>query len=231
MDSKQGYWLEGVVVVVVTCAMVVGVRGWPKLDDATSQVWAGWVQAIGSIAAILAAVAVASRQVRSARAQSIEAERREIANILQALRDEIEALWEGFEKTFGGRLSRSEPGKVFEFWWPSPEDPFVVYRSSAGKIGQIDNHDLRRAIVRVYARAEGMLVTVRTHNALLLTLRAARDAFEEDKTRLNWKRVKRAERAIISYGDTMRALYLDMDGLIKDALRLLPDRAIGGPMR
>ncbi len=226
-DQKVMGWREWTVVFVglgiaLTVAAIVSqdVR-----EFFTSQVPAGWVQALGSVAAILVAVAVANNQVKSARAQALEAERREMFNILQAIRDEIETLWEGFQKTFGYRFADSNPDEVFNFIWPSPEDPFVVYHASAGKIGHIDNHELRRTIVRLYARAEGMLVTVRTHNARLLAVRAARRAWEDTQTDLNKTRLADAETEAKAYANIMRGLYEDIDKLVEDAKRLLPSQA------
>jgi hypothetical protein len=179
---------------------------------------AAWVQAIGSIGAVLIAVGLFYAQHEKARelisaqdAQAIarekEAERAEIRHLLRSLRDEISVVVEGFEKRNGKLLMEGKQGEAFWYQIPVPDRPFPVYESSVDRIGKIPNDELRRLIVIGYGRALGVVQSIRMNNIIVSKFEQAdhwSNVYNDDVhggLRLS------ALNAANTYGDTLREIY------------------------
>src|ERR1700693_3912733 len=93
--------------------------------------WPSWVQAVGSIGAILVAIWVLRKQ----NAQAIERENDEILQLLFSLQDEISVTAEGFAEN-GGKALLALTSGAFTNRVPLSENAFVVYNGSTSKIGK-----------------------------------------------------------------------------------------------
>lgn len=136
---------------------------------------AAWVQAVGSILAILSAIWVSRDQHLKALIREDTKERQEGRNILLSLRDEFSVTSDGFAIAGGHLLDELKEGDVFFIEWYSEEKPFVVFDACASQIGKINNDDLRRDIIQAIMQARGLLLTlkmnteyVRKHNHWIL---------------------------------------------------------------
>lgn len=182
-------------------------------DNAT----AAWVQAIGSIGAIGAAIEVGRRQYatglrlqhmqeqRETRKQQ-EAERAEVSRVLQAIHDEIEVRWAQFEEIIGAHLDACSEagGRMFAVYNLMPVELFPVYRSLVGRLPLIADRNLRRGIVRCYARMEGLVLTVETNSELAkkyLDATAEADTISRTTERLIAIRI--AEERLCSYFEVL----------------------------
>lgn len=62
----KSVWPEATAVMVTAAGVALAIRGWPTLEDATTQqVWAAWAQAVGSVIAVVAAFLVGRQQAQS----------------------------------------------------------------------------------------------------------------------------------------------------------------------
>jgi len=163
-DRKDpGTWVGGLIAICVflfICSRIGGAFGLTKSD------WPGWVQAIGSVCAILAAVWVSYDQHMKARQRDADKETQEIKNILKSLRDELAVTAEGFAQNMGALLDASNDDEPFEFEWQPAEKPFVIFDACASQIGKIENDDLRRDVIRTYAQARGLLLSLKMNTLL-----------------------------------------------------------------
>ncbi|WP_250450707.1 hypothetical protein [Caballeronia sp. ATUFL_M2_KS44] len=129
----------------------------------TSQDLAAWVQAIGSIGAILAAIWVLHRQHE----QDKETEWREVRAFVAAVREELQVTLQNYEHT-RKRLLAVADGDFFAFIFPATsEAAFTFYNNASAQVGKIPDADLRRMIVTAYAQAKGLIASYQLNNGML----------------------------------------------------------------
>lgn len=196
--------LDGWQIPLATIAGVMGASAYFYHPATTSEAVAAWVQAVGSIGAILAAVWVAHRQYQQTR--QLELERAKAADdkdaaetraFVLAVREELSALWEGY--CIGARrlLLAVPEGGVCNFRFPVTSDAFTVYNNASAMVGRVTNPELRRAIITAYATAKGMVYTYQLNNDLVSDF----DNFEtlyrgEDRA----ARLQQKQQRLIEYG-------------------------------
>jgi hypothetical protein len=108
---------------------------------------AAWVQAIGSVGAILTAVWVFQRQYQA----TIDNDKAETRAFVLAIRAEIETVWHEYSGLTGKHLRAVPPGAFYDQLSPSSTNRLMVYANSSARVGKIDNDRLRKMIVQVYA--------------------------------------------------------------------------------
>lgn len=202
-------WLpEAVAFAGVAIGVGIGVgvayHGWPVWPEAEGQTWAAWVQAVGSVAAILAAVWVARDQNRTAERRHQQTLDAELRNFLAGVRDELTVLWALYMAQAGNVVASTKEGETVNFWWPAPEEPFTVWRSGVDKIGRIRDDALRQSLITVYTLANGLILTFKAHNELLTVGIAACRKAEETPTPFNEKIRDAAVEEWLNYDDQLR---------------------------
>ncbi len=157
-----------------TIAFVMGASAYFSHPADSSEAVAAWVQAVGSIGAILAAVWVAHRQYEQTRALELErakaADDKEVAEtraFVLAIREELTALWEGYCIGTRKMLLEIPEGAPCNFRFPVTSDAFTVYNNASAMVGRVTNPELRRAIIVAYATAKGMVYTYQLNNDLV----------------------------------------------------------------
>ena len=136
------------------------------------QTVAAWVQAIGAIAAIGGAAWVAQGQMRQAHAADAE----ETRAFVQAVLDELTVVWGDYAPTLGKRLRETGDDEILSLPAPPRERVFVIYPNNSARLGKVDDGDLRRLIVDVYARADSLLHGFRVLHELGDTVRVMSEA-------------------------------------------------------
>jgi len=182
----------GIVVLLATTLLVFGL--FPSMS---SEAGAAWIQAVGSIGAILSAIWVMSAQNRAAEKR----DREEIRHFLLALRDEIYVLATAFAERSGKSLLERDDGAFF-LKIPVTEAAFAIYNSSADKVGRVKNDILRQNIVITYARAFGFIKTIQMNNHFL-----------EEYERAHWAALATGNPVDVQYRDA-RFRVLDEYGTI-----------------
>lgn len=128
----------------------------------SSQDWAAWVQALGSMGAIWIAVWILKKQNEHA----VRREEDETDQIILSLRDEVFALLAGFNQYNGPKLKENPTG-AFILRVPVSEGAFAIYNGSSGRIGKVRNHELRARIVITYARAYGFIKMLQLNSEMV----------------------------------------------------------------
>ncbi|KAF1042591.1 MAG: hypothetical protein GAK35_02638 [Herbaspirillum frisingense] len=145
----------------------IALTSWAIALDFSKGDLAAWVQAIGSIGAIGAAIWVMSeqhrRQSQSQKEERDEQERR----LLVSLRSEMLLSLAAFDQTTNLALRKAVPGDCFWSTYEFPERPFVIFESSAAHIGLIRNDEVRELIISSYILARGVLVLISMNNDLV----------------------------------------------------------------
>ena len=92
----------------------------------------------------------------------------EVEGVLQAIHVEITVLWERYMEAMGNRMEKLEKGSYFPYKWDPSRDYFTIYNSNAHVIGQIEDEDLRRDIVKAYTLSKALLDSYKTNSELLV---------------------------------------------------------------
>jgi hypothetical protein len=124
---------------------------------------AAWVQAIGSIGAILAAVWVANYQYERARRDDHE----ETKAFVGAVVEELKTIWQGYSADTRQRLWEVKDEGFLDLVYPVTSDAFTIYNGASVRVGKVDDPELRRLIVHVYAQAKGIVSSYQLNNEMV----------------------------------------------------------------
>jgi hypothetical protein len=154
-------------------AGVMAVSAFCAYPAKTSADVAAWVQAVGSIGAILVAVWVAHRQYTQTRQLELDhvaaaeaKEKAEVRAFVQSVKQELSSIWEGYSTGIRPALLAVADGSYFGMIVAAQTDAFTVYNNASPQVGKVDDEELRRLIVETYARAKGHIYSMQLNNAL-----------------------------------------------------------------
>ncbi|HGL6719967.1 hypothetical protein NTJ56_13835 [Burkholderia contaminans] len=172
-------WLAPLAVFVVVI-LYVAFRAKPMQSAADI---AAWVQGVGSLLAIIAAIGIYAKQYTDKQADD-ESETRAF---VEAIREEVQAAWDGYITEIHPALQALPDGHAFDVIYPVSTATFPIYENGASMVGKINDPELRRIIVKTYSLARGLISTFQHNNSmltehkqlLLLYLQPNRDAVLE----------------------------------------------------
>lgn len=87
-------------------------------------------------------------------------------SVLKAIRTEIQELWDIYSAGVGSAISKHQAGVAFRYYWPAYSDYFTVFNGNAVFIGQLDDDELRKSIVRAYVRAKSTVDSFTLNNSM-----------------------------------------------------------------
>jgi len=138
---------------------------WFKKENFASTVLGGVLAIAGGLAATLWADNLQARRKRREDAEFSE-------NVIRAIRREIEAIQEIYNKGIGGRLRECPKGQRFPFWLGMTQNWFTVFDSNAVNLGKIEG-ELSRQIITVYIRMKQLIEEFRINGEYLKWLKEA----------------------------------------------------------
>jgi hypothetical protein len=166
--------MDGWQIPLATLGFVLCATAYGRHPATTSEAVAAWVQAVGSIGAILAAVWVSHKQYRDTR--ELEAQRaadeaaKDLAQtvaFVQAIREELRSIWYGYSSDARKRLLAVPTHEFLNYIYPVSADAFTIYNSMSSHVGKVPDAELRRLIVVVYAQAKGLVSSFQLNNTLV----------------------------------------------------------------
>jgi hypothetical protein len=134
---------------------------------------------------------------------------RQQVGFVQALQAEVEGLWVAFETEMGPAI-RSAGAAGLARYFPVTANFFVVYPANAFLLGQIDDLELRKAIVQLYLAMGVMIDAIKLNNSLFAASDQARSMFQiygasSAPVSMNLQ-MQAAERALAQYGSVIKNL-------------------------
>jgi hypothetical protein len=96
---------------------------------------AAWVQGVGSLVAIIAAVWIYAQQYGDKKAD----DENETRAFVLAIRDEVTTVWNDYDAAIRQTLLETEQGKPFVAFTPPLNDTLVIYRANASRLGKVDD--------------------------------------------------------------------------------------------
>jgi hypothetical protein len=135
-------------------------------DNRSSANIAAWVQAIGSVGAILLGVWLFRRQYETKRAD----EEAETVAFVQAVRDEVETVWHEYSEQVGASVQAVKDGDVYGFVVPDIVGSLIIYPNNSARVGKIDDAALRKLIVTAYTSLRGHFSSLEVNNRRIMDL-------------------------------------------------------------
>lgn len=171
-------------IIIGSCILLVALICIGRLNNLNAEGWASWVQAVGSIAAILVAVEVARNQnieaLRRSAAEKEDLEMKEIQRSKEALRGlllgiraEIETALKTVENRVGKQIDEIEVGIGFLYKFSISENSFPVFSAMLPSFGLIADHSLRVRIIHAYSSARSLILSFQMNNEMLDAYEAA----------------------------------------------------------
>jgi len=145
---------------IVSIALLLLVLLSPAIADESRS---GWVQAVGSIGAIIGAIWVMNTQHQQVELREARSRLEREVRFLSSIRIELEVLLDGFQKTTG-ISSVPVPEALIEQYYIPPSAPFTIYDSLAANIVDVQDDLKRRLIIEVYSKAKSVLVILQMNN-------------------------------------------------------------------
>ncbi|CAH0187795.1 hypothetical protein SRABI118_01414 [Massilia sp. Bi118] len=157
-----------------TGIMIIVLVTWGNKVHLNSSEWAGWVQAVGSISAILITLGLTNYQIKQQQKGESERAQEETRRICLAVRDELRILQKIIATSSNvAALLRLQPGEIFNIAVPTvvPNERFSIYRAVLGRLTMIEDDQLRQDIIWTYETAIGQIHAGLQNNRLLFELR------------------------------------------------------------
>lgn len=158
---KECWWRMALVLAIPLAIMAWVLWGSPvavALEDGA----AAWVQAFGSIGAVVAAIYVLHKQRQDMIEREVNAIKTAEVRLLMALKTEIIIRQGQYMEKIGNAIADGSIRRVGPFEWAAPENPFHVYTAMCKDLGLIKDDGLRASVIKTYAEMEGLLYSIRT---------------------------------------------------------------------
>lgn len=199
---KECWWRVAILFFLIFGFALLAIFGLPSFEF--DQTAAAWVQAIGSLLALVIAIAVVGLTHFLAVRRAIIIEAHEERRMLISLRDELGVRYQQYDVMIGSFLDSIPHDKPIDINWNPPEKPFDVYYALIGKIALIKDSELRRKIIACYAIAEGLLATFRTNSRVYEERKKGPDSSKFSDPRDYMNEANRLYSVHLEYSKTLR---------------------------
>jgi hypothetical protein len=188
-----------------------------------------WITIIASILGSIVGGGIAGfftlQGVKKAHQHDLEKQKKDrealVKSLLQSLHDEIETLWETYMKGIGVKLEALSDNQPFLLYYPVTQEYFTVYTGNSFLIGQIDNNDLRKAIIATYTKARGLIDSYRFNNDLLQKYEYWSFLFQETKNSQHATNRDAYRDSLIKYAKDLKESHSELKEDANNVLRIL----------
>jgi hypothetical protein len=173
----------------------------------TSQDWATWVGAFGTIGAILTAIWVPYRISENAARAEVERVKTERRFLVLSLVSECVTLSAGFKEQTGDHIEQIGPAIFLQNLYLPPDAPFSVYDGCVGRIGLIEDKSILEHIIATYACMNGLLSFMRFNRELHSQLEKAGEMLTAHQTAANKFNADAARQALLDHALIIKERY------------------------
>lgn len=157
-------WLATIIIGIFSLFLIAGLIAALECHGLASSEAAGWIQAIGSVGAIVGSIWVMAEQHRRDEKRRTDEAKLKERRLLKSILTEVDVLFAAFRQTTGDALAKAKKGDIFDVYYRVPPNPFAVFDSHVGQIGVVENDDVRRLIILTYAKFNGVLTIISMNN-------------------------------------------------------------------
>ena len=141
--------------------------------------------------------------------------------LLQALHDEIETLWDRYMNGVGVLLEALKDGQAFHYYYVAHQDYFTVYRENSTLLGKIKDADLRKALVKTYTQAKGLLDSYALHNHFLQEFERWTFLYQETKVQAHQQAANAQMQVLLGMVPKLKQSHAELKASVEDILRRL----------
>lgn len=152
----------------------------------------------------------------------IEKENRSLKGVLQAFHTELKTLWERYSVTVGSKLEGLQDRDPLLLYWPITQDYFTIYSSNAGRIGEIEDPELRSLIVAAYTKGRGLIDSFRMNNELNSRYEHFTALANSTRSKIDIANQNAYLEALRTYSSTLKEQHKELKLIIYEILQQLP---------
>ena len=208
-------------ILAIGAVALLSICGWLIYTKIDAKDWAAWVQAVGSIAAIVFAIALTWYQGEASIEREKIKEAEEVKGLLLSIRDELNVSMQMAQLMVGDQLEQTERGTGFYATFPVQEDPFNIFNSVSNRLPMIKNETLRLQIIKTYGIAKGAIGTFHQNNALVAEYESVWRAAQKSGSAAEQDDAKRVGDQVVRYGDSVRDHYAQIKIEVAELFSLL----------
>jgi len=146
---------------------------------------------------------------------------KKIKNLLSSIYTELNVFWNQYYPTMGKEIEKLSRSEGLTSFYPLSDTTLSVYYSNSNMIGNIEDSQLREAIVKTFGKISAFKATINYNNALLEKWEKA--FFEVNKKSLSKVKNEIFERDLDLYGKVIKNDHYEVKKNVKDLLsRLKP---------
>ncbi|WP_189344384.1 hypothetical protein [Undibacterium macrobrachii] len=188
---------------VLMALVVSGLIYTLEKKEINSQEVAGWVQAVGSIAAIYAGFFILVFQQKDRDQQA----KNEMKQVIRCLADEVRTVTAIARNGMGAKLLQTPSGDYYPYTVPINESPFPIFSSCAILVPKIENTYLREKIIVTYTTMQSVVVSFKMNNMLLAEYARASEVSARTNFHLDIQKAQNCLAALIDYLPKLQGLY------------------------
>jgi len=154
--------------------------------------------------------------------RNIAIENRSLKGVLQAFHTELKTLWERYSVTAGSKLECLQDRDPLLMYWPITQDYFTIYSSNAGRIGEIEDPELRSLIVAAYTKGRGLVDSFRMNNEMNSRYEHFMVMANATRSQNDIANQNDCLEALKTYASTLKEQHKELKLIIEDVLQRLP---------
>lgn len=144
-----------------------------------------------------------------------------IASLLQSIHDEVESVHDRYQETMGNQVEVLAKDTALTVFYPVLSDFFSVYHGNSLLLGRIDDHDLRKQIIKTYTLMKGLCDSYRLNNELLAKYEFIENLYAETNNPAHHDQAVVRYAQLIEYADSIKSSHSDVKQSVTDLLREL----------
>lgn len=179
---------------------------------------ASWMQAIGAMLGILAAILVPYLQHQMLEKHATIRDEIEVKRLLHSLHTELRRFYYDMDDRVGLYLPQYHQGNAVSRLLSTPSEPFLIYHTMIPKLSMIPDASLRHKIIEAYTVCAKLVETVNLNNELVRRHQVAIRALARNAGTVEVAEMAEAQIAMDNNGDVVR---MDMSMMNQLTLALL----------
>ena len=150
----------------------------------------------------------------------------EVQGVLQAVAVELTVIWKRYMEVVGGDLEKLPNTSPWMVHWDVYHDYFTVFDSNAGRIGQIEEPCLRRAIVKTYVLAKALVDSYKINNNFLGRWEQANSNWRLTGKRDDAKLAHERHEELITYAPKLKYTHQQATAEVEALLKILKEHGV-----
>lgn len=144
-----------------------------------------------------------------------------IKSLLQSIHDELETLWNVYQKEMGTYLESLPENKPLLNIYVITHDYFTIYHGNSFLIGKIKNNDLRKRIITTYTIAKGLIDSYRLNNELVQKYEQLNFWYKQTYNQAILKELKTLYDTLVDYAKEIKKQHYEAKNNINVLLKML----------